>query len=97
MRYIAVHPLYGVFLAYQEGLMFFSALDPHGLDEAPTWADANVAALFFRDHVSMLTDTMRYLPVNVGTDNVATIDACVAAGAPRWIVADSDTLNQLPA
>lgn len=87
-RVIVVHPDWGVCLGYALGLVFWSKLDPVGQGAAVTFADANDAKEWF-DGTTMhgTFKTCQVLEVETEGDGIyATIEQCVAVGAPGWVI-----------
>lgn len=87
----------GVYLGHHAGYAFWSKLDAGELDHAPVFRDRAAALLHVASHpcaawndkdVTTITITPDYRPDT--TRPYASVEACVAAGLPRWEIRDSD-------
>lgn len=81
----------GVFLGHALGLAFFSNSDTAGQTAAPTFANAEEAA-----ELLALLGPLELMPVMADQGEYASMAACVAAGLPGWLSADTLTHNCLP-
>lgn len=87
----------GVFLGSCMGLGFWSKLDAVDLGAAVTFPSIDDAEAFMAEWESGSPAGVALVPVVPDQDDgYASIEACMRAGLPEWLVSDSETANCRP-
>jgi hypothetical protein len=87
----------GIYLGNCMGLGFWTKLDPIGQTGAITFPDAAVAQSHMAEWEGGVPDDVQFVEVTAESDGYATMESCVRAGLPGWLVEDTPVANTLPA
>lgn len=86
----------GIFLGECLGLEFWSKLDPCDQPAAVTFQSPIDAERYMSTWRGGRRMGVLLVPVEADQDGYASVEACVKAGLPSWIVTDTETANVLP-
>ena len=87
----------GIYLGNFWGMGFWTKLDPVGQPSAVTFPDANEAETHMAEWSEGRPADAKLVEVVAEADGYATMESCVRAGLPGWLVDETPVANALPA